>query len=269
MKSGYVWLPVALLVGLVLGGLGPRSEMEGVRKELESARLRLKTLEQKNRGQEVDRVAGILGIGADREQSDEDNVVAVKDDEPESRREDYVSGLEDDNTSETEPDKVGGGAESEGEPDRRSSSMEERIDRASELWEARADIARGTFIANGDLSEEDVKDFDVLMEAMNIRLEHSIAQWAEKVKGKGEADPEDGVRLINSVTDILVLTYDEMDRKLPDDWRETAGKGLRVADFIDPVVAKPLVRVEDEMGNMRGEFRGRNRSRDESSVRVD
>ena len=128
--------------------------------------------------------------------------------------------------------------------------MEQDIDKAMELWKLRSDIARSTFLANGEFSEEEAVHFDVLMTALNIRLGHTIETWATAVENKQEVGAEEGVRLMNGVTDALVLTYDEMDRKLPGNWRETGGHDLRLFDFIDPAVAKPLIRVEDRMGEI-------------------
>jgi hypothetical protein len=88
---------------------------------------------------------------------------------------------------------------------------------------------------------------------MNRRLAHAIEAWAAGIETR-EANAEDGIRLMNQVTGALVLTYDEMDRKLPATWRQTGGKGLQLMDFIDPSVARPLIQVEGKLNEIGGSF---------------
>jgi hypothetical protein len=52
----------------------------------------------------------------------------------------------------------------------------------------------------------------------------------------------------------MVMTYDEMDRKLPATWRTDAGASFDLVTYVDPKVAQPLVGVQDKMprgGEMR------------------
>ena len=54
----------------------------------------------------------------------------------------------------------------------------------------------------------------------------------------------------------VVLTYDEMDRTLPNGWRTSAGRDFSLTDLIDPSVAEPLIDVEDKLDRpRRGPFR--------------
>jgi hypothetical protein len=136
--------------------------------------------------------------------------------------------------------------------------MRDGIRQASELWKTRSAVARNSFLSNTGMKGEEEATFDVLVEAMNLRLEDRILQWSDYLGTKKAINPEDGVRLINDLSSVLVLTYDEFDRRLPAGWREKAGENFQLFDFIDPEVAMPLADVEqlDNLGPRAG--RGRN-----------
>jgi hypothetical protein len=132
---------------------------------------------------------------------------------------------------------------------RRGQSLEARINEAAELWRMRSDIARNTFISNTDLDEDQAAQFDVLVAAMNMRLQERIESWAEHLQQSEETiDAETGMRVIGDLTDAMVMTYDEMDRVLPEGWREASGGSVDLTDFIDPTVATPLIEVEEQLG---------------------
>jgi hypothetical protein len=46
--------------------------------------------------------------------------------------------------------------------------------------------------------------------------------------------------MMNELSAALVLTYDELDRKLPEDWRREAGPQFELVRFVDPEVLTPL-----------------------------
>ena len=41
-----------------------------------------------------------------------------------------------------------------------------------------------------------------------------------------------------------MFAYDDLDRTLPEDWRDKAGPKFQVFDFVNPEVALPLTEVE-------------------------
>ena len=134
---------------------------------------------------------------------------------------------------------------------RRDRPGEERMDEALELWELRTELAKTTFMDKLDASKEDALNFNVLMESLNLRAGASISNWVDRVEGQETISTEDGIRLFNSILDSVVLTYDEMDRKLPENWREGVGDDFQLMEMIDPRVAKPLLKLEDKMGEVR------------------
>lgn len=236
--KGYLFIPFALLLGLVVGGWGPRSELRTLKQELRKTRRLLKETRKGGAGANVERVTELLGIESRKGAAPTKAAGAA----PKSRTKDPTTT---DATTSGEPDKT----HSEKQRGRKK-GMEENIDEAIELFTLRSDIARSTFLANSGFSEEDAIQFDVLMRAMNIRMKHSIETWVDRIARKEDPGAEDGIRLLNEVTDALVITYNEMDRLLPETWRETGGKDMELFDFVDPAVAKPLIRVENKLDDI-------------------
>jgi hypothetical protein len=130
--------------------------------------------------------------------------------------------------------------------DRGGKTPEERMEEAIELWTIRSELARNTFLTNTGVNEEEVVRFDVLVEAMNLRIETSIAEWADLLRSEQVMPPEAAARMMNDISGAIVLTYDEMDRAMPPAWREDAGPKFQLFDFIDPRVATPLMGMEDQ-----------------------
>ncbi len=84
----------------------------------------------------------------------------------------------------------------------------------------------------------------MLVEAMNLRLEHAIEIWAGILREESMSGREAGLRMMNEITDALVLTYDEMNRSMPNGWGDAAGVDFQLIDHIDPYVASPLAGLE-------------------------
>lgn len=128
-----------------------------------------------------------------------------------------------------------------------TSNFEADMERAKELWEVRSDLARNSFLQNVDANPQTAVRFDVLVEAMNIRIKDTVDQWVDRHREEELIRAEDGARLLHELTGAIVLTYDELDRSMPDTWREASGPEFKLFDFIDPGVAESLTEVEDRM----------------------
>ncbi len=227
MKN-FLWIPLAVLAGLALGSWGPRTE-------LRDANDRISLLEQQ---------LTVATAPSDRGMTGVTDMLRIPRDSRQERRTDPPPVDEEPDepaAAHTQRDIPG----EEPQPESRRRGLEERIEDAVELWRVRSSIARNTFIANAGLKEKDVIAFDVVIKAMNIRMESVLHDWAERIEEGTPLDPETGVRLINDITSVLTLTYDELDRKLPGTDRREHELALR--DFIDPAVAMPLVRIEDRL----------------------
>jgi hypothetical protein len=126
-------------------------------------------------------------------------------------------------------------------------TFEERIEQAADLWGMRSDLARDAFLTNINATEEEAGRFDVLVEAMNIRLETTIEKWAETLAEDSIPSREAGLRMMNEITEALVLTYDELNRSMPQGWSDDAGSEFQLVDYIDPLVAMPLSGLDDKL----------------------
>jgi len=128
---------------------------------------------------------------------------------------------------------------------RDTSSLSNSIDNLKKGWQMRTELARNNFVKRVDLDESAETRFDVVIEAMNLRLGATVDAWSARLQEKGYVNEEDGVRMMNEMSTALVITYDEMDRTLPEGWREKAGEKFDLVRFIDPEVLTPLQDLED------------------------
>jgi hypothetical protein len=221
VKAGAVLVPAALVVGLVLGGYAPRRDLQLVRAELEWLQS-----QSGRRGGRLESLTQMVQIPAETPRP--------RRVEPEPR--DPASG--DEPLAEPTAQEVAAPVQEE------TVTLAERLDTARELWALRSEMARNTFVSRAVLNPEEAARFDVLMDAMNIRIRDGFQNAVVAIESEGELTPERITRLLHEVTGALALTYDEMDRTLPAHWRQAAGRDLELFDFIDPSVAEPLLEVE-------------------------
>jgi polyhydroxyalkanoate synthesis regulator phasin len=224
MKIGIAAV-LALLLGLVLGGYGPRSD-------LRQARARIKELEKKAGRQEAS--AGKMQAVKTMLQVKDAEVSAARGKPRKTFRPPPPPKLELPETAEAPVTNA---------PPR----MGRNIAEAVELWSTRVEMSRNSFIGNLGLNPQQVAMFDGVTAVMNAQLEEHISQWAETLKQKDEMTSEDGIRMMTELGNVLTKTYDEMDQTLPQGWREKAGSGFDLVNFIDPAVATPLVDVENKI----------------------
>ena len=124
-----------------------------------------------------------------------------------------------------------------------------RIDEAQELWRTRVDIARAQWKAKLKLNAEGEKAFDSALQEMNERLYDSIAALAGILTDKPEMTPELGLRLVGETSTILSETYDRIGACAPAEMRETIST-MQMVDFIDPGVAEPLINVQGKLDGL-------------------
>lgn len=231
-QASWIWIVPALLVGLALGSWSLRGDLRRARQELELARSQLRKGNSRTGG--IEGITTMLRIPDRARPSEEDR-------QPSPPRE-----AADPDTAEAAsavipaPTNVAAGTAS----NTNHVPMRDRIQAAAELWRTRGALARTSFLTNVDPDEQQAAKFDVLMAAMNLRMSNSVREWVEVLKTERRVTPEMGVRVMHELSEIMVLTYDEMDRSLPDDWRARAGEGFQLLDFVNPDVAMPLVEVE-------------------------
>lgn len=232
MKS-LAWIPVALLLGLALGAWPAKNEVKTLREETERLRKEAKT-----RGGG----AGTLGQLTQMMRIP-DSAAATTNPRPVVRpaATNAIAGV----STNASPRRRPPFAEVRPQPgDARS--MRERIEAGMEAWRVRSDIARNNFIANTGLDAAQAAQFDVLTQAMNLRLKDRLVKFAGEAKNGKKITPESGARIVNDLSGAVVMTYDEMDRTLPA-WRKDGAGRFDMADFIDPSVAEPLIDIEGEI----------------------
>ncbi len=224
-----LWWPFILLAGMALGSWPGRREADRLRRELEEMRVQVRRQRQE---------MGTLG----------QLTRMMRIPEPTARAEPPTGPSSAQNPPETPVTNRPARrrlplAELRGRPgDERS--LKERIEEAAETWRIRSEVARNNFVARAGFTAEEAAQFDVLVQAMNLRLRHQIEAFAEAVRAGEPVTPERGARLIRDLSAAVVLTYDEMDRTIPR-WRSSETASLDLGQFIDPSVAEPLVGLED------------------------
>jgi hypothetical protein len=224
MKIGIAAV-LALLLGLVLGSYGPRSD-------LRQARARIKELERK---------AGRQESSAGKMQAVK-TMLQVKDSEISAARSKPRKIFRPPSPPQPIPLET-----SEARATNAPPRMGRNIAEAAELWSTRVEMSRNSFIGNLGLNPQQTAMFDGITAVMNAQLEERIGKWAESLKQKDEMSSEDGIRMMTELGGVLTKTYDEMDQALPPGWRDKAGSEFQLVNFIDPAVATPLVDVESKI----------------------
>ena len=129
-----------------------------------------------------------------------------------------------------------------------------RIEEAQDLWRTRVDLARTQWKTKLKLEGEAEKAFDAALQEMNERLYDSVAALAVLLEGKESMTPELGLRLVGETTTILAETYDQIGACAAPDMREQVSS-IQIVDFIDPGVAEPLIDVQGKLGGFGREGR--------------
>ncbi len=124
-----------------------------------------------------------------------------------------------------------------------------RIEEAQDLWRTRVDLARAQWKSKLKLEGEAEKAFDAALQEMNERLYDSVAALAGLLEGKDRMTPELGLRLVGETTTILAETYDKIGACAAPGMREEVAS-MQMVDFIDPGVAEPLIDVQGKLENI-------------------
>ena len=102
-------------------------------------------------------------------------------------------------------------------------------------WARRAAVSRSNFIERAELKEDEVARFDVVVASMNIRLGNVLDPLIADLQAGLPITPEDRAHLVNELSEVVVLTYDELARGLPDaPVSQVSSNPLNVVQFADP-----------------------------------
>lgn len=100
--------------------------------------------------------------------------------------------------------------------------------------EIRRATSRSNFVEHAKLSDAQAVRFDVLVAAMNMRLNEQAKIWREAVESGKISRSEARARMMKEFGTALALTYDELDRNMPADWRaNTSDDGFNLWSFVD------------------------------------
>ena len=255
MKA-YLWLPLACLMGFLIGSWGARDELRAfkdhAREEKAKAAARPEGFDtfarlvnipemarrpRRPRRHEIPRSASpIAATNAVTVQAPVDNKTAVP---PIAEGNDAAQ-----SATNASPARLS------------AADLRTRIEEAQDLWRTRVDVVREQWKGKLKLAGEAEKAFDTALQEMNERLYDSIATLAGILTEKDEMTPELGLRLVGETTTILAETYDKIGACAAPEHREAIST-MKMTDFIDPGVAEPLIRVQEKLDGFVQRRRGR------------
>ena len=237
MKKSYYLLPLACLLGFLVGNWGPRADLQALR-ELDKKEKRAAAERKPDGFRTFARMVKIPETAKHprrRRQPRTEvprSVIAVTN---APKAEATAAAPEEPNTSAVP-------AQEHRSPD----DLRVRIEEARGLWATRVDVARAQWKAKLGLSGDAERKFDDTLREMNEKLYTSVSVLAELLAAEEKMTPELGFRLVSDTTRILVETYDQIGKGVAPERRAEISEMLMV-DFIDPAVAEPLIGVQDKL----------------------
>ena len=237
MKNGF-WIPLAAVVGIIAGSWGPREDLEKFKESVREERTQKKVSgttgfdafarlanipdvakrRSKARTNELARSVGRLAPVGGRTNAAvvAENAKAA----PETPKSDHRLPRED---------------------------LGVRIEEAAELWNARVELAKTQWKDRLGIKDEAASAaFDSAIATMNEALRDTMEALAEEIAKAGKANTELGIRMMGDLTRNIADAYDAIGATVPPERRAEVSE-IPVHEFIDPMVAEPLVGVQDKM----------------------
>ncbi len=120
------------------------------------------------------------------------------------------------------------------------------LEKASQIWGARADVVRGQLVTRLQLDAAGAAKMDESLTAMNERIRESVQAVAEMLTGQDSMTPELAFRLMGDFSTALAETYDALGAIAGEEHRAEISQ-INLVDFIDPMVGEPLIAVQDKL----------------------
>ncbi len=239
MKA-YFWIPIACLVGVLIGAWGPRAEIREMKRLAEERKSQPKNTAaegfkafakfanipdeakraHRRRGKDKPLFAGATNRVARGRLGQSAPPVAT---EPTNEKRKFVP----------------------------PADLRARIEEAQELWRTRVEIARANWKTKLKIKPSDEVRFNAALDEMNEQLHDAMSALSQLVAEKGKVTSELGLRLVGDATTIMAETYEKVGACTSPDLRETVSD-MPMTDFIDPGVAEPLVGIQDLFEHLPG-----------------
>ena len=238
-----LWLPLACLVGFVVGSWGAKEELRAFKESVKEGQK-----ESARKAGGFDTFANMVKIPEMARRPRKGKRPAKKSVKAVSTNSVEVAEIPQKTAKDNQPTN----AVAEKSQDRKTPSrpsredLRVRIEEAQELWRTRVDVARAQWKEKLKLSGESEKAFDAALQEMNERLYDSVAAVADLVADMDTMTPELGLRLVGETTAIMAETYDRIGACVPQDMRSDVSS-MQMVDFVDPGVAEPLIGVQGKL----------------------
>ncbi|MBQ6245537.1 MAG: hypothetical protein IJK04_01625 [Kiritimatiellae bacterium] len=251
MRAGWVFVPVACVVGILIGSWRPRAQVRDLTRQLEESR----------KGTSKQRADSPEGFDTFTRMVRIPDEAGKKPRFASNKRLFTGTATNSTDASAVAQAEAGGATNAEesasanaepAEPRRRGrpqrlapEDLRARIAEAQELWSARVDLARAQWLDRLGMSDEaSARVFDDAVNGMNDRL-HALAQELadEVASGRRRVDHASGARFISEVSGVMADTYEAISADLPEDKVAETGK-MQLTDFIDPAVAEPFIQIQ-------------------------
>ena len=244
MKNWF-WIPLAAIAGVVAGSWGSREDLEKFKEGVREERMQ-------------EKVSGTAGFDAFARLA---NIPDVAKRRPKARTNELARSVGHlapvEGTTNAAAVAEGQKAISEETKSKHRLSREDlaaRIEEAAEFWNTRVELAKTQW--KGKLGIKDEKSseaFDSAVATMNGTLRDTMEAFAEEIENAGKMTPELGLRMMGDLTRNLAEAYDAIGAAVPPERRAEVSE-VPVHEFIDPMVAEPLIGVQDKL---EGGFMGR------------
>lgn len=231
---------ITFVIGLTIGAWGPRSDLLIMQGKLEEMKSDLRNRSSQRTMQPMmENVTKMMGLNRNKR-------IAYSDSEPDKHRndQDQTEPLNISNKPRSTPVQYDHTHSSE-DQFQISENMDENLEAAYDIWNLQSAQARALLIENLDLTETEIEELDLAIDTMNEQLKNEIEIFVNHINEKEMVTSEEGLRLMNSLTGVVLNTYQQMDDTLPYGWRYQTSEESDLMHFINPRVAEPFLEIDE------------------------
>ena len=244
MKNGWIWVPVAGVIGLMVGAWGPREELREREKKAAEEKIAAAEESRTSRGA-FKSFAQMVNIPEEARRprrrgqkrptkptaAPATNAVPAAADAPVANADQHESAAVEEAPRAPAPN-----------------DLRARIEEAQEIWRARSDVARAQWKEKLNLDAAAAEKFDAAIDEMNSQLRDTMQALAEQIAQSDKFTQELGLRRVGDATTIMAETYDKLGAVAPG--ARATVSDIQMTDFIDPGVAEPLISVQGKMESL-------------------